>query len=136
MGEERMHPKTISVKDIDGFMVVKATERETGLPYDFYFECDAFERLKDSAPYFYACRQDRLVPISISDYPCVIDEEIEDGDFADAIEWAGKNKEILLQHWSGEIDDPQLIFAIKKQHRMELGSDTLGAGTGYIGVTS
>lgn len=131
-----MHPKIISVKDIDGFMVVKATERETGLPYDFYFECDAFERLKDSAPYFYACRQDRLVPISISDHSCVIDEEIEDGDFADAIEWAGKNKEILLQHWSGEIDDPQLVFSIQKQRCMELGSNTLGAGTGYIWVTS
>ena len=40
---------------------------------------------------------------------------------ADTIEWAKRNQGVLIKHWYGEIDDPQLVFAIENQHRREVG---------------
>ncbi|SCW68231.1 hypothetical protein SAMN02910400_01867 [Lachnospiraceae bacterium C10] len=101
--------------------MVKITPRETGLAHDLYFECEASERLADCTPYFYACKEDWLIPILISDNPCVIDKGNEESDFADTIEWAKRNQGVLIKHWYGEVDDPQLIFAIENQHRREAG---------------
>ena len=120
-GEKFMYPITVSVHDIDGFLLVKITPRETGLAHALYFECEASERFTDYTPYFYACKEDWLIPILISDNPCAIDKGIGESDFADTIEWAKRNQGVLIKHWYGEIDDPQLVFAIENQHRREAG---------------
>ena len=67
------------------------------------------------------CKKNWLIPILISDNPCVIDKGIEESDFADTIEWAKRNQGVLTKHWYGEVDDPQLVFAIENQHRREAG---------------
>lgn len=116
-----IYPNAISVHGMEGFYATMVTPRETGLPYDLYFECLAWERLKNYSPYFYACKEDWLIPISISDHPFVIDIGIEDSDFASVVEWAEKYKNLLIKHWNGEIEDVDLIFAIRNLHRIDMG---------------
>ena len=51
----------------------------------------------------------------------VIDIGIEDSDFASVVEWAEKYKNLLIKHWNGEIEDVDLIFAIRNLHRIDMG---------------
>lgn len=115
-------PKVISINGIDGFLVTKATKRETGLPYDIFMECEAANRFNGIQPYVYAASNNWLYPISISRRPVLLDDiKHEINDFSKIFEWIEKNHVLLSLHWNCLIDDAQLHFALLEHHKMEMG---------------
>ena len=92
------------MKNIDGFFVVCAKSRETGLPYDVLLDSLGMRKRFPGRPRIYVIIGGIAVPVSVSDNPVVLSGFDFDG--ADEVrEWVMRHRTELLMHWNNEMDD-------------------------------
>ena len=100
-------------KKIDGFFVVCATPKETGLPYDVLMDSLGIEKRFTGCPRVGIVVGDIVVPVEISDNPVVLSGY----DFPKADEvlcWVSSHEEELLRHWNKELSDLEILEIIAK----------------------
>ena len=105
-------------KHIDGFFVVCATPKETGLPYDILLDSLGAEKRFSGCPRLRVVIDDYVVPVSISSNPVVLSESsFRDSD--KVLDWVKKNKTSLLMHWNKQLTDLDILEAIclEEDHR-------------------
>lgn len=100
--------KNVKRKHVDGFFVVCATPKETGLPYDILMDSLGSEKKPKEYPKLGVVIQDMVVPISISNCPAILSGTT----FKDSekiLEWVKKNHVLLLKHWNKELSDLEVL---------------------------
>ena len=100
-------------KRIDGFFVVCATPKDTGLPYDVLMDSLGIEKRFPGCPRVGVVVGEFVVPVKISDQPVVLSKY----DFPRAEEvlnWVSSHKEELLRHWNKELSDLEILEIIAK----------------------
>ena len=101
-----MDYKNVKRKHIDGFLVVCATPKETGLPYDILMDSLGSEKETKEYPKLGVVIQDMVVPAILSGTTFKDSEKI--------LEWVKKNHVLLLKHWNKELSDLEVLEELVK----------------------
>ena len=103
--------RNIKLKNIDGFLVVRLTSEDSGLPYDILLDSLGKNNIIPDCPRVGVIVGDNVIPVQISDDPVVLSGD----DFPDAnivLNWVARYKTELLRHWNKEITDLEILDAV------------------------
>lgn len=91
-------PKAYS---FDPYLLTWSNPEESGLPVDIFFVAGSFA-INNKVPPVVLLGKDQSTVLSISDCPCIISGEMDQGVFIKVAEYIKKNKSVILGHWYGE----------------------------------
>lgn len=120
-----MYNKVLAPSNEDfGFTKFCISKRMTGLDYDLWCDCLGKTRQKDFEPFVMICKimgdSEVWLSIKICDSPCIICGCLEAFENLDRVlKYIKVNKDELLKHWSGVIDDLDLYQKLRSKKHIE-----------------
>lgn len=101
-------------KNLDGFFVICAAPKETGLPYDVLMDSLGIEKRFPGCPRVGVVVGDLVIPVEISDNPVILSRY----DFPKAEEvlcWVFRHRTELFRHWNKELSDREILETVSKK---------------------
>ena len=94
--------RNIKLKNIDGFLVVRLTSEDSGLPYDILLDSLGKNDIIPDCPRVGVIVGDNVIPVQISDEAIILSEHHFE-DCKRITEWITKHREVLMKHWHREL---------------------------------
>ena len=101
------------LKNIDGFLVVRAISEDTGLPYDILLDSLGKNNPFRLCPQVGVIVGEGVITLQISDDSAILSKNgfpYEN----EVLNWIDMHKTVLLRHWNKEITDLEILEALAK----------------------
>ena len=101
-------------RKLDGFFIVCATPKETGLPYDVIMDSLGVRKRFPGCPRVGIVVNDLVVPVEISDKPTIL-SKYAFPNMEKVLGWVFRHRVELLRHWNKELSDIDILEMISKE---------------------